>query len=82
MSDAPLPEPRSPTSTHTLGLGAAIELARALKQLPARCIVYAVEGAVFDAGSALSLPVAAAVRRLAARINAEFEDFGGAVRRT
>lgn len=76
VSSAPLPEGRFAASTHTVGLAAAIELARALKQLPARCIVYAVEGARFDAGVALSPPVAAAIRGLAPHIIKEFEELG------
>lgn len=58
-------------STHGMGLAEALELARALGQLPARCIVYAVEAGRFDAGAALSAPVAESVAVVAARIVAE-----------
>ena len=55
---------RSSTSTHAIGLGEAIELARALGRLPARLIVCGIEGARFDAGTALTPAVAAAVDAL------------------
>jgi hydrogenase maturation protease len=47
-------------STHALGVAEAVELARALGQLPARLAVYGVEGADFDIGDGLSAPDAAA----------------------
>jgi hydrogenase maturation protease len=52
---------RSSTSTHAVGLAEAIELARALGRLPARLIVCGIEGGRFEAGTALTLAVAAAV---------------------
>ena len=55
---------RSSTSTHAIGLGEAIELARALGRLPARLIVCGIEGERFDAGTALTPAVAAAVDAL------------------
>ena len=58
-------------STHGLGLGPAVEVARALHTLPPRCIVYLVEGAAFGLGVCLSAPVQAAVERLAARLLGE-----------
>ncbi len=56
------------TSSHGLGLGEAIELARELDRLPGRLVVYAVEGADGSLGIGLSAPVAAAVEPLAQRI--------------
>ncbi|MHC3469880.1 hydrogenase maturation protease [Streptomyces sp. 7R007] len=53
--------PPSSTSSHGLGLGEAVELARALGLLPERLVVYAVEGADSDFGTGLSSAVAAAV---------------------
>lgn len=44
-------------STHGFGLADAIELARALDQLPPRIVLYAVEGARFEPGSAMTAPV-------------------------
>jgi hydrogenase maturation protease len=46
-------------------VGEAIELARALRRLPARVLVYGVEGVRFDAGSGLSEQVQAIVGALA-----------------
>jgi hydrogenase maturation protease len=58
----PLPaRMRSSTSTHAVGLGEAIELARALGRLPGQLIVYGIEGTRFGAGTALTPAVAAAV---------------------
>jgi hydrogenase maturation protease len=51
-------------STHALGVAEAIELARALGQLPARLAVYGIEGADFGIGDGLSAPVAAAAAAL------------------
>jgi hydrogenase maturation protease len=72
VSDAPLPEAKFSLSTHGLGLGEAVELARALGQLPARTIVYAIEANAFDAGAPLSPAVAAAIDEASERIHAEF----------
>jgi hydrogenase maturation protease len=58
-------------STHGLGLGEAIELARALDRLPRCCIVYAIEGGDFALGAPLTPAVAEAARCVAARIGAE-----------
>jgi hydrogenase maturation protease len=51
-------------SSHGLGLAEAIELARALGALPFPCLLYLVQGSVWDVGAPLSPPVAAAVPRL------------------
>ena len=71
-SRAPLPASlrRSP-STHALGLADAIELGRALDRLPARVIVYGIEGGRFEAGAALTPAVAAAVEAVAAAVRRE-----------
>jgi hydrogenase maturation protease len=50
-------------STHAFGLAEAIELARALNQLPQRLIVYAIEGENFSSGSGLSPDVENAVNK-------------------
>ncbi|MEW6388382.1 MAG: hydrogenase maturation protease [Thermodesulfobacteriota bacterium] len=51
----PLPQKLfAPSSTHALGLAAAVELARALKLLPATLIVYGLEGKSFASGQGLS----------------------------
>lgn len=51
-------------STHVLGVAEAVELARALGQLPARLAVYGIEGAEFGIGEGLSPPVVAAAEAL------------------
>ena len=65
-------------STHAFSLAEAIELARALGQLPRRLIVYGVEGTDFTAGEGLSPEVAAAVdevvHRLRAGLQPHFQD--------
>ncbi len=72
---APLAPGALGLSTHGFGLGEAIELARILGQLPPVCVVYAIEGACFEAGAPLSPAVAAAVAEAAKRLRAEI---GGA----
>ena len=57
----PIPASLSQGSTHAFGLAETIELARALDRLPARLLVYGIEGERFDAGDELSPPVSAAV---------------------
>lgn len=72
VAAAPLPQDAGSLSSHGLGLATAIELARALGQLPPRCVVYAIEGASFTDGEPLSPAVAAAVDDVAGRLRAEF----------
>jgi hydrogenase maturation protease len=60
-SDGRVPARVFRSSTHAFGVGDAVELARALGRLPARVVVYGVEGADFSAGTSLSAPVEAAV---------------------
>jgi hydrogenase maturation protease len=69
----PLPPSLSASSTHALGLGDAIEIARALNRLPPRLIVYAIEGTRFEAGSEVSPAVAAAVPAVAEAVLRELE---------
>jgi hydrogenase maturation protease len=66
------------SSTHALGLGEAIELARALERLPGRVIVYAVEGRRFDAGAGISDDLAAVVDDVAAAVASEASALAGA----
>ena len=58
-------------STHAFGLAEAIELARALGRLPARTVVFGIEGARFSAGDELSPEVAAAVPGVAEALREE-----------
>lgn len=59
-TDRPLPATLGgSSSTHAVGVGDAIELARALGRLPSRLVVYGVEGRQFETGSQLSASIAA-----------------------
>lgn len=60
----PLPQDALRCSTHALGVVEAVELARALGELPARLQVYGIEGADFGSGEGLSPAVAAAAGAL------------------
>jgi hydrogenase maturation protease len=71
VAKAPLPHGAVRLSSHGLGLHEALELARAMNQLPQACLVYAIEGEAFAAGSGLSKPVARAVGRLARRLRSD-----------
>lgn len=76
VSAAPLPAAGYGLSTHGFGLASAIELARALGQLPHRCVVYAIEGERFDAGAELSPAVEAAIDGVVSQILAELDGGG------
>lgn len=67
-SAAPLPERSLRSSTHAFGVHDAIELARTLGRLPERVEVYAIEGADFSAGHAMTPAVEHATRTLAERL--------------
>lgn len=70
----PQPEPGA-TSSHGLGLAAAVELARVLGRLPRILIVYAVEGGEFGLGRGLSPAVSAAVGPTTRRVEREVRSF-------
>ena len=71
-SSSPLPASiAGAPSTHAVGLGQAIELARALGRLPQTLIVYGIEGESFTAGEALSPSVAAMLDAVADKIHQE-----------
>ena len=74
-SEQPLPASLFGVSTHRLGIAEALELARALGRLPARVLVYGIEGAAFEAGGPVSPAVAAAAQRLADSLTAELAQF-------
>lgn len=61
-------------SSHLLGVGAAIELARALGQLPPRFIIYGVEGVHYELGAPLSPAVAASLPLLVNRVIQEISN--------
>ncbi len=51
------------SSTHALGIGETVELARALGRLPERILVFGIEGQSFGTGTELSAPARAGVER-------------------
>lgn len=63
VSATPLPSGHF-ASTHSFGPAAAVELARALGQLPGSIEVVGIEAESFDFGGSLSQPVAEAVDTL------------------
>jgi hydrogenase maturation protease len=76
----PLPGRIFPISTHGFGLLEAVELARALKQLPKRLIIYGIEGTAYGNGGNLSPAVAKAVPQAARRVLEEAARAAGAPR--
>lgn len=58
-------------STHNFGLAEAIELGRALGQLPQELIVYGIEGKDFSLGEGLSPEVVSAISQVLEKILAE-----------
>jgi hydrogenase maturation protease len=60
-------------STHHFSLGDTIELARALKRLPAKALFLGIEGESFAPGEPLSPAVAAAVPAIVEEIAKEVE---------
>ena len=67
---AELPRALAGCSTHAFGLAETIALSRRLGTLPARSVVYAIEGTHFAAGTAVSPCVAEAAVRLAGLLSA------------
>jgi hydrogenase maturation protease len=63
-----LPVSFTGTSTHSFGLGQAIELARALGRLPERLVVVGIEGERFEAGAEPRPAVTKALRKAVARV--------------
>lgn len=55
-------------STHAFSLAEAVELARALGELPPRCVVYGIEGGDFAMGEGLSAAVERSARKVLVRI--------------
>lgn len=71
-SQAPLPIGLGgSTSTHAVGLGETLELARAMGRLPGRVVVFAIEGRRFEAGTPMSDAVQSGVSELVARVLGE-----------
>jgi len=59
------------SSSHQFGVAEAVELCRALDELPPKLILYGVEGACFDYGAGLTEDVARSIDDVAARIAGE-----------
>ncbi|HXV35346.1 MAG TPA: hydrogenase maturation protease [Gaiellaceae bacterium] len=70
-SGEPVPATLSAASTHTLGVGEAIELARALGRLPRRVVLYGIEAQSLAAGEELTPPVARGVDEVVEQVLAE-----------
>jgi hydrogenase maturation protease len=68
-----LPRELFRASTHAFGLAESIELGRALGRLPARLVVFGIEGASFAAGDGLTAAVEAAAGRVVDAILEEVE---------
>lgn len=64
----PLPAAMLRVSTHAFSLPEAIELSRALKQLPGQLIVYGVEAHNFEAGTNLSPAIELAMQAVVERV--------------
>jgi hydrogenase maturation protease len=62
--DRPLPAGHKACSSHALGVGRVVEIARALGRLPSRLVVYGIEGRDFRPGEGLSPPVETAVEEV------------------
>ncbi|MCC3244559.1 hydrogenase maturation protease [Methylocystis sp. WRRC1] len=70
-SETQIPRARFGLSSHGVGLAEALELARALGQMPPQCIVYAIEAENFEIGAPLSSAVARSVDQVVAGLGAE-----------
>ena len=68
LLSTPLPAEMAAATTHTLGLRDGVELARALKLLPASLRFIGIEGQDFGVGHGLSAPVRAALERVVAMV--------------
>lgn len=55
-------------SSHAFSVADAIELARALNQLPRHLVIYGIEGQTFEAGEALSPSVEEAIGAVASQV--------------
>jgi hydrogenase maturation protease len=66
--DGSAPRTRSTGSTHDMGLAHAVLLAQALGRLPARLVLFGIEGVRFEVGAPLGVDVAQAVERVCARV--------------
>ena len=63
-------------STHAFSVAEAIELARAIEQLPPHLIIYAIEGKNFAAGNGISSEVENVVGNVIERVLCDLREFG------
>jgi hydrogenase maturation protease len=68
-----IPRELSLVSSHVFGLAEAIELARALRMIPAHLIVFAIEGHNFKTGSEMTPEILSAAKRVEEQIIDEIE---------
>ncbi len=80
VSDGPLPSRLRRQAGHAISLATAIELARTLGRLPAKVVVYGVEGERFETGSAPSAAVEAAIEPLVEAVRSEARALSRGVR--
>lgn len=71
LGEQDLPRGMAFVSSHAFGLAEAVALARTLGLAPPDIVVYAVEGAQFEAGAAISPHVAGAIGPVAEQVAAE-----------
>lgn len=62
-------------TSHGLGLGHSLELARSLAKLPAHCIVFVIEGINFEMGEKFSPDVEKAIPQVMQQIGWEADKF-------
>ena len=67
----PIPQQFFHYSTHAFSVAEAVELSRALNQLPPRFIVYGIEGKTFASGVGLSWEVETAAQEVVERVMQE-----------
>lgn len=68
LDESGIPEHPKRDSSHSMGLGEAVELGKVLGRLPRTLVVIGIEGEVFDAGVGLTDEVAASVKQVAGQI--------------
>ncbi len=72
-TDGPLSDIMNDVSSHGLGLGHSLELARSLARLPRHCVVFVVEGINFAMGTGLSPEVEQSMPQVLERVRLEAE---------
>lgn len=75
----PIPVTLFRSSTHAFGVAEAIELARALQQLPSHLVVYGIEGKNFAASVGLSAEVEHAAGEVIRQVRQEMTAWNSAV---